>query len=348
MTEGIPQIQVTMLGGTGSGKTTYLIGMYAHLSAGLQRFFLTADDPDVDLDLSTAWSAMVEDGILPPPTSAEDLRVYPFTFRYGMDPLLTLDWIDYRGGAIRDRSGTGDTDAVRARLAESDSVYVTLDGALLADYLAGHGNAAVRLRDVVGRYSRTISDIADKRRDQQLIPPSLVVLITKGDLLKHVLTGDGLTRRRQLTALVRDDLFSQYFRQDWDTAVCAVTIGDIGRPTNQRVDTQAVDPAGLHKPMIFSLFSFYRHASRVFTYQADLAKQQGAERASEYQSINSGRMRRLLGRKKLAELNTEINQYGGLATSMAQLAGECQYRADILQGELLDTSMHIDGRWMGD
>ncbi|MFI6324044.1 hypothetical protein ACIBG8_41420 [Nonomuraea sp. NPDC050556] len=348
MAEGIPQIQVTMLGGTGSGKTTYLIGMYAHLSAGLQRFFLHADDHDTDLDLSDAWSAMIEDGLLPAPTNEGELRVYPFTFRYGMDPLLTLDWIDYRGGAIRDRSGKGDTDAVLARLVESDSVYVTLDGALLADHLGGQGNASIRLRDVVGRYSRMISDIADKRREQQLIPPSIVILVTKGDLLRPLLAGDGLARRRQLTAWIRDELFTQYFREDWDTAVCIATIGAIGRPSDSRVDPNSLNPAGLHKPMLFSLFSYYRHASRVFAYQAELAKRQGAERAGQYESINSRAMSRVLGRKRLRELNGELSELGGIFSSMTGLAQECQVRADILQGELLDTSMYIDGRWMGD
>lgn len=322
--------------------------MYAQLSAGLQRFFLHADDHDIDLDLSTAWSAMIEEGILPPPTNQDQLMIYPFTFRFGMDPLLRLDWIDYRGGAIRDRKGTGDADAVLARLVESDSVYVTLDGALLADHLSDIGNASVRLRDVVGRYSRMIADIADKRREQQLIPPSIVVLITKGDLLRPVLPGEGLTRRRQLSALVREELFSQYFRHDWDTAVCVATIGNIGRPIGQVVDVNAVDPAGLHKPMIFSLFSFYRHASKAFAYQANVAKQQGAQRTSQYEAINSKRMRRLLGRKQLREINAELNDLGDVVSSMTELASKCQYRADILQGELLDTSMYIDGLWMGD
>jgi hypothetical protein len=181
MAEGVPTTQVTMLGGTGSGKTTYLVGMYAELSAGIDNYYLGSDQ-DTDVDLTNAWSALIEDGILPVATG--ESRPFEFMFRYGADPLLALTWLDYRGGAMRDRTDAPGTAELLTRLGESDSLYLTLDGGLLAAVLDGESMAERRLRDLVGRYSTILSRVVDERRAKQLYSPSIVVLVTKGDLAR--------------------------------------------------------------------------------------------------------------------------------------------------------------------
>ncbi|GAA2853042.1 hypothetical protein Acy02nite_51030 [Actinoplanes cyaneus] len=346
MADAIPAIQVTMLGGTGSGKTTYLVGMYAHLSAGLGNFFLHADNRDVDLDLASAWDAMIEDGLLPQPTTEEGgLQVFDFTFRYGVDPLLRLNWVDYRGGVIRDRdSSKQDVSQLVARLGETDSVYITLDGALLADVLEKKPAAETKLQSAIGRYARTLGEIADQRDTQNLIPPSVVLLITKGDLLRSLLPGDVAQRERQAREWAQK-LLPQVFRHDWDVAVCIVSIGRIGRLTSSRVDPGELAPFRIDRPMVFSLYSYYRRAAIAFAAIAGKAEQETADHQRTRDDSRRTLLGRLLNGKQQQQLDARMGDLRRYHDVMEGLAAECRLRCDILADELLDTPMYIEGAW---
>ncbi|MFN0281223.1 MAG: TRAFAC clade GTPase domain-containing protein [Kineosporiaceae bacterium] len=348
MTDDAPTMQVTMLGGSGSGKTTYLIGMYAHLSAGLANFFLHADDRGVDLDLSAAWSGMIEDGLLPQPTTEENgYRTFDFTFRYGLDPLLRLNWVDYRGGALRDRAADKqDVSQLLARLSESDSLYVTLDGGLLADVLAERPMAERQLRDTIGRYSRTIGEIRDERNKRNLVMPSVVVLVTKADLLRPLLPGTPEQRRERLRSWAVD-LLGQVFSQGWDSAVCLASIGAIGRPSTSHVNPEDVNPVGVHKPMVFSLYSYYRRAAVVFSSEAQEAENALTQGRLQQQQLQRTVVTRLLSRKERAQLVDQLGDLHAYHGAMRQLAELCRYRSEGLADELIETPMHLDGRWTG-
>src|SRR5262249_54193366 len=125
------------LGTTGSGKSTYLLGMYAVMSAGLQDYFLYAEDADQDLDLSDAWDLLCDTGELPPANNVDEYREFSFVFKQGVTPLLGIDWMDYRGGAVSARGDSAeDVGMLRARLEQSDSVYLVVDGEQLGNWLA--------------------------------------------------------------------------------------------------------------------------------------------------------------------------------------------------------------------
>ncbi|MFD0635025.1 hypothetical protein ACFQ9X_29295 [Catenulispora yoronensis] len=72
----VPQAKVTMLGTKGSGKTTYLLGMYAVLSAGVQGHTLVTTDLDDDEDMADAWYELCDNGRVPrrPPRSRSSTR----------------------------------------------------------------------------------------------------------------------------------------------------------------------------------------------------------------------------------------------------------------------------------
>lgn len=331
-----------MLGGTGTGKTTYLIGMYAELSAGIDNYFMSADH-DTDIDLARAWDALVDDGILPRATN--ESKAYEFTFRYGFDPLLMLDWVDYRGGAMSETTDSPGTAALITRLGESDSLYLTLDGALLASVLAGEARGEQRLRSVVGRYSAILGRVGDERRENDLVPPSVVVLVTKGDLMRDRLAGTGEERQARITRWAVD-LFGQVFRPDWDSAVCVVSLGRLGESVESRIDPRRVEPAGIHKPMIFSLYSFYRRAARAFEAEAARVRGIHGRGLSELEQMRSRVMTRFLGHQKVSELGQAVEQASQYVYEMESLAHECLSRTSVLEGELLDVPTFIDGQWM--
>src|SRR4051812_40320997 len=94
-------IKLTMLGGTRTGKTCYLVGMYGMMRRGTDGFTFAAVDMDEDLLLAQQWKTMrttTGDKRWPPPTT--ETKEHEFDFCYGYKPFRRFSWHDYRGGAL--------------------------------------------------------------------------------------------------------------------------------------------------------------------------------------------------------------------------------------------------------
>lgn len=340
--DGAPTVQVTMLGARGTGKTTYLLGMYAEMSAGVEKYFMTSD-PGTHLRLTTDWDALMEDGLLPKGTDKS--QTYQFRFRYGMTTLLELDWLDYRGGAITSVDVDPSATQVHERLAQTDSLYLTFDGALLASVLAGEAKGKNQLKYAVSLYNNLLAFASDRRREAGLVQPSIVLLVTKSDRLIEYLSGDSEERQRKVVDWVSGQ-FEQIFEPGCDVAVCTVSLGELGREP-EKVEPAVVDPARVHKPMVFTLFTWYRRQAILFDASAEAVRARGQRERQELSATQAPGIKRFLGRKRANELTAASERSGEEAALLAQLANECWARVRVLEGELQDVEMFIDGQPVG-
>lgn len=253
-----PALKLTMLGGTNSGKTTFMLGMYNTLAEGMHGYFMYTQDPDQDLDLRDEWNALVGSGLLPPATAVQASRQYGLVFNHGFNPLVAVDWMDYRGGAVSDRKDAADVPGLHRRLAESDSIHLVLDGQKLAPWLDGSASLpAVRSALDVGRVSALVNQAVGERVNGGLPVPSFVVVITKADLLR----APGRTLRAALNRVVDEALANLApiaFNPDITALVCPVKVGNFGvrQDPAARVNISDIDPVGLHRPTIFSLMHY--------------------------------------------------------------------------------------------
>ncbi|WFE29290.1 hypothetical protein O7623_08910 [Solwaraspora sp. WMMD791] len=260
-----PTITLTLLGASGSGKTLFLHGMYATLSAGVAGYFVYTRDPDDDVDLMDVWDRLNDKGTLPPPTDMDGQKSYEFVFTHGIDPLLHIDCVDFRGGATDGKSGDADdSQAIHDRLLVSDSIYLVLDGEHLANWVL-----AIRDLDDVGAsrpnrsrdpmkvagLSRLIYTAVKARQEQGKLPPSLVLLITKSDLIEPI---TGMSRGTALSIAARHmkALVPIAYSDGMTSLVCPVQIGRLGTELHGTVDPDALDPVGLHRPFVFSLWYY--------------------------------------------------------------------------------------------
>ena len=96
--------------------------------------------------------------------------------------------------------------------------------------------------------------------------------------------------------------------------------------------------------MIFTLYTYYRRASMVFERQAALIREEGSQQAGLLQQGQQGTaLARLLSRKRLNELASQLGRTNAQAQEFAELAAECQNRTRILERELLGVDMYLDG-----
>jgi hypothetical protein len=331
------RMTVTMLGTTRCGKTTYLHGMYAVLSAGQNGFFLHAEDPDLDLELSDQWDDLVEKGTLPQPNN-EEPKSYPFTFRSGFMRLLSIDWLDYRGGAMSDRVGQTDARVLIDRLAQSDSIYLTLDGAVLADELENADNLNARRRMKAERMTMFVHRAAESRGGRI---PSIVILITKFDLVARRFPNGAAAVEGAIAAA--KDILPVAFEPGVTTLICPVTIGDFGLSTGERVDPALVKPQWVHKPMLFSMLYAEWEREQQLSLQMSTTRQTMGETAFELARLQSGFMS-IFRRGQIRAHEQQMNRIGTTVVSDEQLLEKAQRQALALAREFVELPIYVDGQ----
>jgi Double-GTPase 2 len=266
-------MKITMLGYTGSGKTCYMLGMYALMSMGINGFTLTAIDPDEDLQLMELWEGLVDGNILPPPTqpqsSERPVQPYNFSFNYGAKPLIDFHWIDYRGGALKESSSqseTHDSEYLREAAKASDCLFLIVSADCLQDPIvddAGNIDSVAKSRInrklALSRMNNILTTIQAQiqleRKSADPIP--LAIVITKYDLIHQSRTKEQMTRDIK-------ELFNPLFQSHsddnpgWLTMICPVSLGKNLDIQNGRIVDGEIDPINVHLPLIFAIYSELR------------------------------------------------------------------------------------------
>ena len=350
----LPSVTVTMLGASGSGKSTFMLGMYADLSAGRQGYFAHARQDD-HVDLMNAWDRLNEDGELPKPTDAE-IRQYRFVFNRGVQPLLEIDWLDYRGGAIGDRTTAKDTQSLLQRITKSDSLYLVLDGRALGEWVraliderAGGTRAptlarirrSLRVEDM----TRLLNDAIAARRDVALPAPSVTIVITKQDTLEPLTR---IPRRDALGIIVGQlpELLPVAFAPGITTLVNPVQLGDFGAEQAEHVDVSAVRPEGFETPFVFSFAEYLSTQITTTGFFLETVARQEADTDQQIATLqralgglfHRGRIRQLTQAQadRVAEVRRLREQLAQMQARAGQLFGELHDRLIIRDGKMPD------------
>lgn len=311
----VPRITMTMLGAEGSGKTTFLHGMYARLSAGMHGYFLYTLDPDQDLDLTDAWQELNDKGRLPENTSTDPFT-YEFRLAQGLETLLDLSCTDFRGGALTERGSRAasaeDITRLREQVKTSDSLHLVLDGEKLGGWVAaGCPKNVNRATDgmQVARLSRYIRAGFDARRGEGKPPPSVVLLVTKMDLLPRA---TGMSKAQALCTAVDalENLLPLLYEEGITALVCPVQIGDFGSALaeNRRIDQSKIHPQNLHKPIVFSLWHFLTETLTADRRRLAELEENVTSRDSELAELRRRLMNRVLNGEKISSLDAAVTE----------------------------------------
>lgn len=248
--------KITMLGVSGAGKTCYMLGLYATMQLGLQGFTLATTDMDEDLRLTSLWERMLDEegeSRWPPGTGGEPYQ-YEFDFSYGMKPLISFDWLDYRGGAMKDLSTQEDVQILTKRLLKSSCVFLCVSG----EHLKEEVNDEMELRDIarkagIDRMNKFLTELAKNLKKSQR-PFPIVIVITKYDQCAER-AQDKVSREKLFDDI--KELFNPLFQpeKDWLVMLCPVTLG---KGLEKDSLTGKIQPRNLHLPLVFALYAKFR------------------------------------------------------------------------------------------
>lgn len=244
----LKDIKITMLGTTGAGKTSYLLGMYAAMQSGMRGFTLSAKDIDLDLELTERWEQLIsiEGADRWPPPNAGVVEHCFFDFNYGFRPIMSFEWIDYRGLALSDRSNEQDVQELSQYLSDSECVFLTISGEYLQNQVTPTTVREIksdRMNQFLQQY------ISNKYRPTTNKPFPIAILITKYDLCHH----------RKKEEVIEDikKLFQALFTPDsgWLVMICPVSLG---KELEADTDSGMIVPVNVHLPVVFAVYSQLR------------------------------------------------------------------------------------------
>ncbi|MDJ0570555.1 MAG: hypothetical protein QNJ53_16130 [Pleurocapsa sp. MO_192.B19] len=244
----LEDIKITMLGTTGAGKTSYLLGMYAVMQTGIQGFTLAAKDMDLDLELTERWEKLISvTGADRWPTpNAATMEYYGFDFSYGFRPLMGFQWLDYRGLALSDRSTEQDVADLVEYLTESQCLFLSISGEHLVDQITPNTVREIK-SDRMNQFIQQYISITKKPTTQNPFP--VVIVITKYDLCHH-------RDKNEIVADVKK-LFQALFTPNsgWLVMICPVSLG---KELCDDPDNANIVPVNVHLPMVFAAYAQLR------------------------------------------------------------------------------------------
>ena len=293
----LEEIKITMLGTTGAGKTSYLLGMYAVMQTGVQGFTLAAKDMDLDLELTQRWEKLISlkgEDRWPTPNAAA-MEYYGFDFSYGFRPLMGFQWLDYRGLALSDRSTEQDVAELVQYLQESACLFLCISGEHLVSEITPRTVREIksdRMNQFIQQY------VSNHQQPNQNQPFPVAIVITKYDLCHH-------RDRDEIIADVKK-LFQALFTPNsgWLVMVCPVSLG---RDLGDDPEHANIVPVNVHLPVVFAVYSQLRGYGLKLKSDRDL---QNAEidtvkqKNPLLQLMKASQLREQTG--KLAMTNTEI------------------------------------------
>ncbi|AFW97251.1 hypothetical protein ANA_P10085 (plasmid) [Anabaena sp. 90] len=347
-------MKITMLGNQYSGKTCYMLGMYAFMSMGLKGFTLTATDPDQDLRLMDQWEALIGDNILPPPTQPQSqdspIYTYGFSFNHGAKPLIDFEWIDYRGGALAGDSSQADATFLRQKSRQSDCLFLCVPAEYLQEEIVnanGDVNNRVKLKVAgsnklaINRINLILTEIKqainEEKNDGQPVP--IAIVITKFDLIFGKRNKEAITRDIQ-------ELFNPLFIENsgWLTMICPVSLGKDIRIEDKKILGE-IDPVNVHLPLVFAIYSqLTKDVSTVKSSYNNIQEQK--TRVADDLKTQQGKWNSFF---KQGEINSKQSSLNNKETELAKKEAEIQdisKKMQLVAKELDNVSMFLGNQEM--
>ena len=286
------KIKILMLGDSSSGKTCFMLGMYAAIQNG-SKFSLKATDPDKGIRLTALWSAIVDNsGIERWPRGTDTPQIYNFELCYAYKSLIEFEWLDYRGGSMLDISSDDNVRTLRNYAAESNGLFFCISGKDLREPVteANLQNIAIKSKaNLMGQYLQYLNI---NRRPARKKSFPIIIMVTKYDYCYH-------RNKRELMEDVKK-MFPPLFapNSDWLVMICPVTLG---KELAEDSDNGKIEPKNLDIPVAFVLYC-------ILTEQARIQDEKLTEIDDQLEVLESNLFNRWINRHKIRRLNESLRQ----------------------------------------
>lgn len=295
--------KVTVIGFTGSGKTTYLVGMYDTMSYGVKNFSLLAKDTDDDFYFHQMWQNIRSGAGRSWPAPSDEKRTYDFSLCYCLEKISEFEWIDYPGAAVIDPRYQL-LDEIQRQIASSSCLLVLVNG----DSFAFTGNRkSNNLKPIqasgVEDYKRIVANNLKNNGDltailrlnqmaqKDIVIPPVAIVVTKRDLIPTEYI-------EYISEIIQENfslIFGQNIKNHRLVMISAVTLGE------GIEDGADAYPEDIEQPIAYAVLSTL--CQRIQSVRSAVSRAQGD--LSEKNTFWG----RLTNAQELASIRSNISAY---------------------------------------
>lgn len=237
----------TILGEAHSGKTCYLLAIYAAMAGGFEGYSIRAQKPEVQAKLLDMYKALAnktldqEDRF---PEASFDVDYYSFNLGYANKTILPFDWIDYPGGnlVLRDNVDREQYDKVAKNIQESSVLFICVDGEFLADKDDDNEDKIDNLKPLSMSINPYFNDYITSGKKM----PPVGFIVTKYDLCCSATTSEDLKK-------ILSKAFSPFFasRANNTVGIMPVSLGQNIAADNYHGKLR---PVNVHLPIFMGIY----------------------------------------------------------------------------------------------
>ena len=282
-------IRVIMMGTTGVGKTSFLVGMYGGIPE--NGFQLHVTDHDQLIELDDKWSQLAH-GQQIAGTNTNQTKHYNLELWNSRFPLARFHWIDYGGGALAEPSNKASVRELTDYINNANCLFVCVNGEHLRSPVTARNRTQIRNETKVNLILHYVMNFS-RGKQEEVLP--IVITISKYDFCLQRIDEDRKEKKREeklreeypdlseqeIQAIEREDieekvvnelldelqqeieedikaLFTPWFKRGWLVMICPFTLGkDFGTATQQG-DIPTIIPRNYHFPLVFALWAKLR------------------------------------------------------------------------------------------
>lgn len=326
-------VDFTMLGMTGSGKTCFLTGMYYEMSSGIQGYTLSSDD-DLDIELRNKWEKLCDEtnGVNRFPVGTDKTERYKFTLEYAYESIKDFTWLDYPGGDLEKKS-TGNIDSykeIEEAILKSICLFICVDGALLCET-----TKELMIENVRNKCSSKINGFLSKYQKNNNYLPPVSIVITKYDMCRDL--------KGEVMEEVIKKSFSSLFPENHDKHKLVTIIPvSIGRNISDDNYSGRLEPINIHLPLFWGIWFALRKELKMNKQAEDKKKDEVTSEKNEIKRIKD-RFIYFGRKKKLKQLEESLNEKKGvLYRIQTKIKKQTEY-VDRIYTQLKDIDVYIGG-----
>ena len=307
-------VRITMLGVEGSGKTSYLLGLYSLMQLGINGFTLTAKEPDIDLEMTDEWENLVDlqGSDRWPPIDTKGIKQYIFDFCYGLQPLLEFEFLDYSGGAMASLPIDN----------SSSCLLLFISGDLLSEELENDSQSHIIARQAGTHImNRHLLNIKKAKNTTNNDPFPIVIVISKFDMCYQRGKAELIEKIKQI--------FQPLFipNSGWLVMICPISLG---KELADDRNLGTIAPKNLHLPFVFALYSKFREYA---SYETDKVN----DFREVLHNLKSSWLTKMLRSEQLqsVEISLSVSE---------QRINEIQQKMKLLSEELSNAELYFSGK----
>ena len=326
-------VDFTMLGMTGSGKTCFLTGMYYEMSSGIQGYTLSSDD-DIDIELRNKWEKLCDEknGVNRFPVGTDKTERYKFTLEYAYESIKDFNWLDYPGGDLEKKS-TGNIDSykeIEEAILKSTCLFICVDGALLCEK-----TKELMIKNVRNKCSSKINGFLSKYQKNNNYLPPVSIVITKYDMCRDV--------KGEVMEDVIKKAFSSLFPENHDKHKLVTIIPvSIGKNISDDDYSGRLEPINIHVPLFWGIWFALKKDLMMYKEAEDKKKDEVTSDKNEIERIKNKFI--YFGKKKKLRLLEESlkEKKSILERIQTKIRKQTEY-VDRIYKQLKDVDVYIGG-----